>query len=439
MKIKLSVLIPSVHTRRSTFLPKALEMIYGQYEQLSPEQQAVVEILTLVDNKKMMLGAKRNTLIDIAQGEYIVFVDDDDRIEPDYLTQLLEAIEYSGADCIAFLASVSINGGKPRICRYSKDFGKDYNTPTEYHRIPNHICCVKKSVSLKSSFPNIKYQEDAGYSKVLLPHISSEYKINKVLYHYDFNEQTTETQEHIAAQRIKKNPVPSVIDVVFLSRASNAQYRQMTQTAIDTCIRGANGLSVNCIVIEQEPNIIYDNAVTVYHDAPFRYNAFMNLGARQGTAPWIMFANNDLVFSDGFAHELIGANNPVVSPFEPNDPRHRQLDQNEKGYQNGRNLCGWCFMMKREVWAQIGGLDEDFKGWFADDAVIEQVRRIGIAPMLVKNAVVKHLGSKTLNALPQDERDELCWSQLELFNRKYNQNKFHDNPHYKAWQQRSKK
>lgn len=439
MKIKLSVLIPSVHTRRSTFLPKALEMIYRQYERLSPEQQSEVEILTLVDNKKMMLGAKRNTLIDIAQGEYIVFVDDDDRIEPDYLYSLLEAIEYSGADCITFLASVSINGGKPHICRYSKDFGRDYNTPTEYHRIPNHICCVKKSVSLKSSFPNIKYQEDAGYSKVLLPHISSEYKINKVLYHYDFNEQTTETQEHIAAQRLKKNPVPSVIDVVFLSRASNAQYRQMTQTAIDTCIRGANGLSVNCIVIEQEPNVIYDNAVTVYHDAPFRYNAFMNLGARHGTAPWIMFANNDLVFSDGFAHELIGANNPVVSPFEPNDPRHRHVTENEKGYQNGRNLCGWCFMMKREAWSQIGGLDEDFKGWFADDAVIEQVRRIGIAPMVVKNAVVKHLGSKTLNALPQDERDELCWSQLELFNRKYNQNKFHDNPHYKAWQQRSKK
>lgn len=413
-------------------------MLYGQLESLPEEKQRQIEIIFLIDNKTISLGEKRNMMVDIAKGEYVTHVDSDDRITTDYLISLLDAIE-SGADAITFQVSVTLNGGKAKICKYSKEYKRDYNTPIEYRRIPNHICCVKKEVSLKSSYPSIPYGEDAAYAKLLLPHIKTEHKINRVLYHYDFNENTTETQEHISADRIRKQQSPPVMDVIILSRAKSDYYRKMCQNTIDTCIKGANGLPVNVVVIEQEAGVIYNNARTIYHDAPFAYNSFMNLGARSTSAPWVMFANNDLIFTDGWAHNLLSANYPVVSPKEPNDPRQRGVIKNEKGYTNGRNLAGWCFAMKREVWERIGGLDEDFNGWFADDATIEQCKAIGIAPMLVVDSVVKHLGSKTLSDLQQDERDELCWGQLELFNRKYKQNKFHDNPHYKAWKRRSNK
>ena len=37
--MKLSILVPSVAERRNTFLPKCLDMLYGQLESLPVEQQ----------------------------------------------------------------------------------------------------------------------------------------------------------------------------------------------------------------------------------------------------------------------------------------------------------------------------------------------------------------------------------------------------------------
>ena len=433
--IRLSILVPSTHTRFKSFLPKIHDQLYEQYERLTADQRDQVEILYLVDNKKVMLGTKRNQLIDLAQGEYVVFVDDDDRIEPDYIETLLEATK-TGKDSIVFIASVSINGGTPKPCYYSKDYRADFNRADAYYRLPNHICCVRREIASKVSFPSIKYAEDAAYARLLVRHLRSEHKIDRVLYHYDYNEMTTEAQEELPAVRMKRRAaLPPIVDVVILSRASTPQMKAMTQRAIDTCIAGADELPVNIIVIEQMPHVQYMDAKTVYHTAKFNYNAFMNLGARQGKAPWILFANNDLLFRSGWLHQLLTADWPLVSPKCPKDARQRDVKRNELGEQNGRNLSGWCFMVSRDLWQAIGGLDEEFDGWYADDAAIEQCKRLNVYPMIVPGALVEHLGSTTLKQMPQPERDELCWGKLDRFNEKYGQSKFLDNPNYQKWKQ----
>lgn len=201
--MKLSILIPSTHSRRNTFLPKALEMVYGQWEGLDIKQQNEVEILFLVDNKKMALGTKRNELVDIAQGEYVVFVDDDDRIEPNYISTLLEAIEMQ-PDVVTFLASVSINGAHPKICNYSTRHERDFNSSDAYLRLPNHICCVKRSIAIQVDFLPVLRGEDADYAKKIKPFLKDEVHISQVLYHYDFNSETTETQERLRPKNIAR-------------------------------------------------------------------------------------------------------------------------------------------------------------------------------------------------------------------------------------------
>lgn len=434
--IDLSILVCSVHTRYDTFLPKIQKQLYEQYAALSPADQARVEIIVLTDNKKIMLGAKRNHLVEIAQGKYIQFVDDDDRVSDDFISELLKATE-TGVDCIVFTAMVSMNGEDPKPCYYSKDNMVDFNKPKAYYRIPNHICCIRKDVSIQSSFPNIKYGEDAGYAKVLLPHIHTEHKIDKVLYYYDYNAATTETQEQIT-NVVKVKGIQPLVDVIILSRADTVEQRMMTQRAIDTCKIGANGLPVNVIVLEQK-EAIYANAVTLKMDEKFHYNRSGNYGASRGHAQWIMLANNDLEFQDGWLHALLGAGHPLVSPIDPANSRQFGLTENEVGEQNGRHLSGWCFMISRELWNEIGGFDEDVDFWCSDDVVIEQAKAKGVLPMVVPDSRVLHLGSQTHSSIDFREIDDRKWGNVYTFNKKYGKDKFADRPEYIAYLERSKK
>src|SRR5215472_3755229 len=128
MTIDLSVLICSVHTRYKTFGPRIQQQIFDQYAELEPDYQDRVEILMLTDNKKMMLGTKRNRLVDLAQGRYVQFIDDDDRIHPDMIRLILEATD-TNPDCITFLCEVTLNHGEPKTCHYSLDYMADRDTP----------------------------------------------------------------------------------------------------------------------------------------------------------------------------------------------------------------------------------------------------------------------------------------------------------------------
>jgi glycosyltransferase involved in cell wall biosynthesis len=187
--MKLSILVCSTQNRYNTFLPKILNELFSQ----STDE---VEILTLIDDKKRMLGTKRNNLLDIARGEYVAFVDDDDRVSKDYIKQLLKGIE-SNSDIINFIVSVSLNGGVSKPCYYNKDYLSDYNEPNSYHRLPNHIMCVKRELALKVKYKDILKGEDSDYSKRLQPFLKTQTNIDSILYFYDYNSNTTETQQKI--------------------------------------------------------------------------------------------------------------------------------------------------------------------------------------------------------------------------------------------------
>ena len=101
-EVALSVLVPSVSTRRETFAQVVMDQLFGQHEKLSEADRKRVEILVLTDagrNGGMIVGEKRNAMVRMARGTYVVFVDDDDRVADDYLASLLEATS-SGANIL---------------------------------------------------------------------------------------------------------------------------------------------------------------------------------------------------------------------------------------------------------------------------------------------------------------------------------------------------
>lgn len=424
----LSILVPSVASRRATFAPKIMDQLFGQRERLSEEDQARVEILVLVDSKSKVLGDKRNDLVRLAQGEYTVFVDDDDRVTEDYVSSLLEATQ-SGADVITFDASVSLNGAPAKPCRYSLKFDEDKNTNSEYIRIPNHLSAVKRDLALRAPFASRGRGEDSEYARSLKPLLRTEHRIARTLYYYDFSSSTTETQQPGGAEPDRCADV----DVVILSKAVTPELQKMTENAIRTCRAGAGDHSINIVVIEQAAGVSYKDAVTHYTPEKFAYNKFANAGIRTGSAPWVMVANSDLEFSPGWLQPLLSAGHDLVSPVCPNAQRQKRLRRVEAGTENGVHLSGWCFLMKRTLWESIGGLDEDFIFWCADDSLIEQVKKVGIFPAVVPSSRVTHLVSKTASGTVNPS-GELTWAMVRLFNKKYGANKFNNDARYRAWQ-----
>jgi len=213
-----------------------------------------------------------------------------------------------------------------------------------------------------------------------------------------------------------------MVDIVILSTAKNDELYMTTVRCIQSIQQ--NTKDYNILVVEQNKNVNYNllNVTTLKINEPFNYNKFANFGASLGTNTHICIANNDLIFTPNWFEEILKANHPVCSPICPDDKRQKDVYQNEIGTQVGRNLSGWCFVLERKIWEKIGGFDEDFSFWCADNSFVEQLKAINILPMVVPTSKVYHLGSKTLKTV--SNRDELTRQQAIKFNRKYNQNLF---------------
>lgn len=204
----------------------------------------------------------------------------------------------------------------------------------------------------------------------------------------------------------------------------------MTQHAIVTAVCGAKGYHVNVIVIEQT-HWTFTGATTIYRPGEFNYNAAANYGITCGASPFVVVSNNDVSFADGWLAALMDAHYPFVSPIDPRYPKQRGMVRNETGWETGRHLSGWCFMLTRKLWQHMGHFDERVRFWCSDDAVIQQAKAVGVAPMAVPKAVVLHTISATLHREP--DQDELMWAQVHEFNRLYDQTLGHDNPRYQRW------
>ena len=176
--MQLSILILSVFERQET-LGKLLKQLENQ---IGTNKE--VEVLVLTDNRRRTIGTKRTNLVQSAQGKYVVFIDDDDRIAPNYVSELLKAIE-SEPDCICFNVLVhNLTTGLIKVCKYATNFTFEEDIHY-YYRKPNHIMCYRKSIADKHKYADISYTEDFEWSLRAASDIKSAYFIDKILYYYE--------------------------------------------------------------------------------------------------------------------------------------------------------------------------------------------------------------------------------------------------------------
>ena len=187
--MKLSILIPSI--------PSRFPLLYDQWDMIAGiVGDKDVEILAFTDNKKRSIGLKRDALVQMAHGEYLAFVDDDDEVYPCYVEEMLKGIE-SGSDVISIRQHATIERGN----KFRVDFG--VSNPNEearqvndvwvdVMRKPFHTCAWKTEIAKRHHFPDASYGEDWHWCKRVLEDVKTEHKIMKPLLCYHWSETVTE-------------------------------------------------------------------------------------------------------------------------------------------------------------------------------------------------------------------------------------------------------
>jgi len=185
-----SILIAAVPSRVASCLAGLITDLHEQTQFLDN-----VEILTLLDNKQRSVGAKRNALLQLAQGDYVSFIDDDDQIADDYVLSIVDKLKL-GPDVVCFDVLCTV-GKQKKYCHYGIEYNgyRCRNLPNgdeEWWTRPYHLHPWRKSVV--GWFPNISLGEDTQWgSNIDISQVRQE-KIDKTLYYYRYNPKATEIE-----------------------------------------------------------------------------------------------------------------------------------------------------------------------------------------------------------------------------------------------------
>lgn len=176
MALKLSICICTTSARSEIIKP----LLQSLHEQATDEVEVLIDAHE-TDN----VGKKRNRLLLQASGEYVVAIDSDDHIAPNYIALILDAIK-THPDCVGINGFITTDGANKRLWYISIDFKRWFTMGAAYYRTPNHISPIRRELALKAMFPEIAFAEDHEFSVRVFPFLKTEVKIKQPIYHYDF-------------------------------------------------------------------------------------------------------------------------------------------------------------------------------------------------------------------------------------------------------------
>ena len=169
-------------------MPSRKDVLQKLLDKLKPQLNDRVEVLIESDNGEMILGRKRNVLLDKAKNDYVCFVDDDDLVSDNYVELILDAIN-STPDCCSLQGINTINGKNPMVftqsIKHEKWYAKNINGKTAYFRPPTHLNTIKRELALQIRFNDlISGGEDKDFSNRIQPILKTESEIPVPIYFY---------------------------------------------------------------------------------------------------------------------------------------------------------------------------------------------------------------------------------------------------------------
>ena len=420
----LSILIPTL-TARSELLSKLLNKLAVQIEAASPSDKPDVEVVISEDNGEQSVGAKRNYLLNEAKGLFVVFVDDDDEISDDYVFQIRNAIlERPDVDCVGMRAIMTTGGKHPTPVVYSKRYERPETRDGMYLRPPQHLTPIRRSIAVRHQFPDINFGEDATWAKALYNDIQSEYFVDKVLYHYQFEPSRTATQSHVRQSPVASDNFSIVIpsaraeNLVPCVKSIFAMEPTMSPDRIIVVDDGARAFAES-----QIPGVKW-----VTGKKPFCFARNVNLGIKEAPGD-VIIMNDDAQLQTKFGMASmsyavrsasgVGVCSAAISGFVGNPNQKPVAPAGLR--QDPRMVAFICVYIPRAVLEALGNLDERFVGYgFDDDDYCRRVMDAKMRVMIYDGCVVRHgdkKGTSTFRTKP--EIHDLFTQNRKLFEEKW--------------------
>lgn len=189
----LSILTPSIPSRLQRLGMDCQWLMSQLNEQIG---DLPVEHLVLCDNRARSIGAKRQALVDIARGQYITFVDDDDDVSDDYVASLLRAAE-TGADVITFRQRAIYKGMESEVHFGINNQDGQFTPGGITLRAPWHVCAWRREVVAGCLFGESNYGEDLVWCQQARKRIKTAHHIDRVLHTYRHDAATTAAPEGV--------------------------------------------------------------------------------------------------------------------------------------------------------------------------------------------------------------------------------------------------
>lgn len=192
MKPRLSILIATVPERALDF-----DVLYRELSRQSELQLGGNVEFVYDDSPRgaLSIGAKRQKLLEAATGDYVVSIDDDDWVPPEYIGLVMSSL-VSRPDCVGHYELVEGMAKVPQLSIWTKQAGRWMNGPearkkygVEYVRTTFHKTPLKREHALAIGFKDMAFGEDHEFAQRLMSsgRLRTEVFIPRVLYFYRYS------------------------------------------------------------------------------------------------------------------------------------------------------------------------------------------------------------------------------------------------------------
>lgn len=230
---------------------------------------------------------------------------------------------------------------------------------------------------------------------------------------------------------------PVEVDVVIVSYAKDEHLYNLTKRTITSLLdsESSEAIRFNIFIVESQLDVnwsqISPEIKTISTSMPYGYHAYLNLGRKEGKSDWVVLANSDLFFTKNWMSEILESykRNPSVPSFSPlctlTQPQYGIFPNTGDilGYQIRRHISGWCIVQRRDIYDNIGDLDERFRHWFCDNDYSMTLYQKKIPHMLVTKSLVEHhsniTGKTTDSVLSPEKKHELTYGAGAIFQKKW--------------------